>query len=139
VFASDSLVFWVESSGFELPVTLVLSGTVVTGYLCPLSRYRGAEKESLLRALRGGGFSVSAIIGGPTEEQQRRVAEEWEATPEEDKPEYFEQFAMRDVTIRAGAAPEWSHAHFLMVSARNVDAIHLGIEGKARPAEAEER
>ena len=70
---------YVEATGHELAVTLLVGGTTISGYLTPRLRHDEWVKEILLRAVHEGGrSSIPAVEMEPiTPEMAERVREAW--------------------------------------------------------------
>ena len=54
---------YVEATGHELAVTLLVGGTTISGYLTPRLRHDEWVKEILLRAVHEGGRSSIPAVG----------------------------------------------------------------------------
>ena len=127
---SDNLETWivtVNETGAEYGLTLVVSGTLVTGHLTPSLRYRDWLREVGRRATitRSKQHLPGSGIGPISEQQAERARGEWQARPGADgEQEPISRFCLRDAAVTCSADPSgWTHLPFLMVRLASVDAF----------------
>jgi hypothetical protein len=128
-YPTDRLAFMVESTGLEISVTLLVSGMVITGILCPVARYVRWQNEVMNRAARGGGkFSGSALMQPPTPEQTQEIAEKWQARDLPDEgPIAFPEICVRNAEIQSGHAMTWRKHPYLLIAAAQIGAVVPGV------------
>jgi hypothetical protein len=130
-YITDRLALLVESTGFEVPVTLVVSGTVIIGTLAPVRRYIDWQTEVLHRSARGGGTFIATTqeMPGPTETQRQAVEDSWRERVGDLDPAdevSFPEICLRNAEVRSGAASTWQRCPFLLVQSDLVGAATLG-------------
>ena len=136
--ALDRWIRVVQSAGTEVSVTVLVSGVLITGFLTPWARYTSWSQEVAMRAMHEGGTHPlpDAAMGPISEHMTARVRAEWDAEVQEagvDPDDYwpaFEQFALRDVEIRAGMKMYWPQVPYLVVSVSEVAAFMPGTIGQ---------
>lgn len=125
----------VESSGFEMGVTLILHGVIVTGTLTPLTQYAAWFTEVLNRttASARGQSSAGGIMPAMTIEQSEEVRRSWKQRMRgEDMDDVvFARCALKNVTLHQGHALLAVRFPYLLVNAAAVSAASLGIPGDA--------
>lgn len=134
---TDTWVELVESTGIEMPVTLLVSGAVLVGTLTPWLRYAMWQQEVSMRATHEVGELVLPVmkIGPISKELTKKIAESWEerkltrsippdSENEDNQQELsFPEFALRDAEIRIGIPRTWRRYPFLVVRANAVQAM----------------
>ena len=127
---SDLLETWivtVNETGAEYGLTLLVSGTLVTGHLTPSLRYRDWLREVGRRATitKSKQHLPGSGIGPITEQQAERARGEWLARhASDDEQEPTARFCLRDVAVTCSADPSgWTHLPFLMVQLASVDGF----------------
>jgi hypothetical protein len=115
----------VNSLGTESAITLMVSGTTVTGYLTPTARYLAWLDEISSRATFGERALPRSEIGPITEHQAELARQAWtESARIRQGNETPENFCLRDVTIVGMGQPtEWLRLPYLVVSRAAVDAF----------------
>ena len=127
---------YVEATGHEVGITLLVGGATITGYLTPMLRYDEWLKEVMHRAIHEGGRSELPLI--PMEpisaQLTQRVQEEWgerELVPEGgdiDDPviERGPGCVIRNAEVRpSGPKMYWQTYPYLQVQVSAVQAISL--------------
>lgn len=129
---SEELNIWMklaEGAGAEFNVTLLVSGTMVTGWLTPLVRYRNWATEVLQR-LRLGGGKVKLPTGGMPPIAQKEVDQakaEYEKLTDGGKLEVvFPILCLRNAQFRVGVPSERPTHGYLLISTDAVNAFTLG-------------
>jgi hypothetical protein len=134
---TDTWVELVESTGIEMPVTLLVSGAVLVGTLTPWLRYAMWQQEVSLRATHEvGSLGLPVMKIGPiSRDLAMQIAESWEERKltrslppdyenEDNQRELtFPEFALRDAEIRIGIPQTWRRYPFLVVRANTVQAM----------------
>ena len=128
---------FVESTGSEVGITLLIGGTTIVGYLTPMLRYEAWLTEVLLRTIHEGGHSTLPSIEMPpiSPEITQRVRDEWEAGGTISENEHPDEpvgatgpgCAIRNAEVRPpGVAKYWRTYPYLHVQVSAIDAIYLG-------------
>ena len=129
---NEELNIWMklaEGAGAEFNVTLLVSGTVVTGWLTPLVRYRNWATEVLHRMRLGGG-KVNLPTGRMPPIAQKEVDQakaEYERFSDGGKHDVvFPIMCLRNAQFRVGIPAE-RHTHgYVLISTDAVSAFTLG-------------
>ncbi|MEZ0333667.1 MAG: hypothetical protein ACAI18_06645 [Gemmatimonadales bacterium] len=127
---------YVEATGHELAVTLLVGGTTISGYLTPRLRHDEWVKEILLRAVHEGGrSSIPAVEMEPiTPEMAERVREEWGDREAVEEGEDFDDpiqgigpgCVLRNAEVRPpGPAMHWHTYPYLHVQVSAVEAVFM--------------
>ena len=132
---------YVESTGNEVGMTLLIGGTTISGILTSALRYDDWLKEVMYRAQHEGGMlSLPDVEMLPiTEETSQRVRDAWmeAGIPEPESPDdpLGPGCVLRNAEVRPpGPAMQWRTYPYLMVQVSAVDAIlPASTEGKTLP------
>lgn len=118
-----------EHGGAELPVSLLIGGREVYGYLTPYSRFGGFLEELRDMVQNGNRQELPAMEAGPiSREEAEAIHGEWaDQEPEELAELEYATFVVRDATIRTGVPAAAVQRNFLVVKASSVDAVSLGV------------
>jgi hypothetical protein len=127
---------YVEYTGHELAVTLLVGGTTISGHLTPRLRYDEWVKEILLRAgYEGGKMSLPSVEMPPiSAELTQRIQESWgdrEAiADDEDFDDPVQGFGpgcvLRNAEVRPpGPAIHWQTYPYLHIQISAVDAVFM--------------
>lgn len=134
-YVTDFWVIMAESSGVEIPVTLVVAGTVIEGSLCPEATVREWAQEVIRRVALGEGNKLPTTVPGPSMKDMERARDRWEAGMlsgeiPSDGPVVFPIVGLRNATVRTGSVPmNWTAHPFLLVDAEHIGAISIGHSG----------
>ena len=123
-----------ERGPTEVPMTLMVSGRVVTGFITPVPRYYKWRDEVMHRVGLGKGkFSFPAAgIGSLTEQQKEHIRKYWQelsaesAIAERDEHRVLRWFVLRDATILGDTRSGDVASPFLEVAMDSVDGYALG-------------
>jgi hypothetical protein len=119
----------VNETGAEYGVTLLVSGSLITGHLTPTVRYRDWLREVGRRAsiTKTRQRLPSSQIGPITEQQADRARAEWDAAKHSadlDRPPGVTRFCVRDAAVGRLSGPEgWTHFPFLVLALDSVDGF----------------
>lgn len=123
----------VNRTGSEIPVTLLVSGKRITGFLTPLERFRSWEREVLARASRTAeGFSFPSEGLGPiTPEMSKKVQDLWpelerDLESEPSSTAGFTYLCIRDATMHEVVPVASSHFPMLLIAAPAVEGFMPG-------------
>jgi hypothetical protein len=118
----DTWVTEVNSLGTESAITLMLSGSTVTGFITPTARYLAWLEEISGRAAFGERTLPRSQIGPISDDQAELARRAWDETASVGETDgKLEQFCLRDVTIMgAGDPAEWLRLPFLVVRRSSV-------------------
>lgn len=124
----DLLETWVtevNSLGTESAITLLVSGTMLTGFITPTHRYRTWLEEVASRAKFGERALPRSAIGPISERQSELARQAWEEAERDGTAgASLEQFCLRDVTMMEhGAEAKWTRVPFLVVNRSAVNAF----------------
>lgn len=127
---TDVLARFVERSGLDFPVTLMVSGVRVSGMLTSTYFY-GEWVSSHMEMLRVSGRSplpIEETVDSPSAEQRERAGDSYERRypTEEEEPETFDHICIRNATVETGVGAYWRTHPFLLINADSVDAMTLG-------------
>lgn len=146
------LLIWIqeiEKSGSEMPLTLVVSGRLISGFLTPSIRVMDWQGEVLRRAQISGKFVVPPRIG-PMNEKQKNRAQEYQRELEEEAAKEGDESGdeqdivsramqrvlyLRDATIHGFMPAGDRDVPFLAIALTAIDAYFLGAEGIDADAE----
>lgn len=131
---TDRFAAFVETSGREIPVTLLVGGVVIVGQLAPLYRYHEWAVEQYERATDpGGSFAIDPAqpTAPPTIDQRLERKAQWEERYGEEGYEdpdelTFNELCVRNAEVQAGAPADWKRYPFLLVSSAQVAAVTNG-------------
>jgi hypothetical protein len=138
----ERFIFAAERHAFEMGVTLLIHGQVVTGTITPFRRFgRWMSEVQRRAALAGGKFQppADAEMLALTESQAEEIREEWDAREANFRKERglgdnedlalhmdLEYFCLRDAGIRAGSPMSWITVPYLLLRTASVDAFFPG-------------
>ena len=140
------LLIWIraiEKDGSEMPLTLLVSGRLISGFLTPSIRAMDWQSEVLHRAQISGKFVVPPRIGPITEKQKdraQRYQKELEERADQERDEGGDEqdatnramrsvLFLRDATIYGSVSARDRDVPFIAIALTAVDAYFLGAEG----------
>lgn len=130
-YVTDRFAYMVESRGLDMPITLLVQGVVITGFLAPVSRYADFHAEVQARANIGARtYAARGEVPPPTQAQVDRTRAEWvdrHGELDEDLGAFsFPGLCVRNAVVCTGPREEWRGFPFLLIQADHVSAATAG-------------